>query len=85
MQGMYSAELFRDYVKLAEEQRNLLVLWTDETVFNKAWEFFKKFSEHRLSFTDATIYTFVKDLKIDEVLSLDQGFKKVGLTVKPRI
>lgn len=83
IQRFKTAQLFRNYIKLAEQQRNLLVLWTDETVFNKAWDYFKKFSEHKLSFTDATIYTFVKDLKIDEVLSLDQGFKKVGLTVKP--
>lgn len=84
IQRFKTAQLFRNYIKLAEQQRNLLVLWTDETVFNKAWDYFKKFSEHKLSFTDATIYAFIKDLKIDEVLSLDQGFKKVGLTVKPR-
>lgn len=85
IQRFKTAQLFRNYIKLAEQQRNLLVLWTDETIFNKAWVYFEKFSEHKLSFTDATIYTFVKDLKIDEVLSLDQGFKKVGLKVKPLI
>ena len=58
---------------------------SNEVFFNKAWNFFVKFSEHELSFTDATIYNFVKDLKIDEILTLDQGFKKIGLKVKPVI
>lgn len=84
-QGLKDTKDFRKYIKEAEAQRNLLVLFTDEVFFNKSWVYFEKFSEHKLSFTDATIYTFVKDLKIDEVLTLDQGFKKVGLTVKPGI
>lgn len=82
-QSIKDAKNFRKYIKEAERQRNLLVLFTDETIFNKSWNFFEKFSEHKLSFTDATIVTFVIDLKIDEVLTLDQGFKKVGLTIKP--
>lgn len=84
-QSLQDAKNFRKYVKEAEVQRNLLVLFTDEVIFNKAWFFFEKFSEHGLSFTDATIYTFVKDLKIDEILTLDQGFKKVGVAVKPNL
>mgnify|MGYP001576387733 CR=1 FL=1 len=82
-QSIKDAKNFKKYVKKAEIQKNLLVLWTDEVLFNKAWEYFEKFSEHKLSFTDATIYAFVKDLKIDEILTLDQGFKKVYLSVKP--
>ncbi|OGM23727.1 hypothetical protein A3D00_00805 [Candidatus Woesebacteria bacterium RIFCSPHIGHO2_02_FULL_38_9] len=77
----------RFYNKIIETQNtgNLTILWTDKRLFSEAWEWFEKFSEHKLSFTDATIYTFVKNLKIDEVLTLDQGFKKVGLVVKPDI
>ena len=84
-QSFFSAKVFKNKVRELENEKQLLVLWTDEVFFNKAWIYFEKFSEHMLSFTDATIYTFVKDLKIDEVLTLDKGFEKVGLTIKPKI
>ena len=84
-QGFIEAKKFRNYINKAEKQNNLLVLFTDEVLFNKSWVYFEKFSEHKLSFTDVTIYAFVKDLKIDEILSINQGFKKVGLKVKPRL
>jgi len=84
-QSFTSAKYLKRKACQAEKSNHLLILWTEEVRFQKAWSFFEKFKEHKLSFTDATIYTFVKDLKIDEVLTLDQGFKKVGLTVKPTI
>lgn len=84
-QSLRTAQLLGNKVEEAEKLNKLLILWTDETVFTKAWEYFVKFAEHELSFTDATIYAFAKDLRIDEILTLDQGFKKVGLTVQPQI
>lgn len=84
-QGLSSAKSLREKTSQAEKLNKLLILWTDETVFYQSWNRFVKFSEHQLSFTDATIYTFVKDLKINEIITLDQGFKKVGLTIKPKI
>jgi len=82
-QSIKDAKNFKEHIKIAQEQNNLTLLFTNQVTFYKAWEYFEKFSEHKLSFTDATIITFVKDLKINEVLTLDQGFKNIGLTVKP--
>ncbi|EKD62519.1 MAG: hypothetical protein ACD_52C00138G0002 [uncultured bacterium] len=84
-QSFASAKVLKNKVRKLEKEKQLLVLWTDEVFFNKAWEYFEKFSEHKLSFTDATIYTFAKDLKINEILTLDRGFEKVGLTVQPKL
>lgn len=84
-QSLKSARVLKNKFRELEKEKQLLVLWTDEVFFNKAWDYFEKFSEHQLSFTDATIYTFIKDLKIDEIITLDQGFKKVGVTVKPNL
>lgn len=83
--NLKEAKALRNKVKEAEDRGVLLVLWTDQVLFDKAWKNFVKFAEHRLSFTDALIVTIVKDLKLDEVLSLDGGFRKVGLTVKPAL
>lgn len=82
-QSFKSAKVFRNKVKTLEKERQLLILWTEEIRFNRSWEFFEKFREHKLSFTDATIVCYARDLKIDEILTLDRGFQKVGLTIKP--
>ena len=84
-QGIKTVKNFKARLSLAEKQNQLLVFWTDETLFARSWPVFQKFAEHKLSFTDVTIFTLVKDFKLDEVLTLDQGFKKVGLTVRPRL
>lgn len=85
VQSIYTANKFRIKVYEAEKHGNLLILWMDEVLFNKTWNIFEKFSEHKLSFTDATTVQMVQDLKIDEILTLDQGFKKIGLTTRPII
>lgn len=82
-QGLRSIKKFDQLIKKAEEQKQLLILWTDATLFKKAWGYFVKFHEHKLSFTDSLIVAMVKDFKINIVLSLDQGFKKVGFNVRP--
>ncbi len=82
-QSYHTAKTLKEKVKVLEKERQLLVLWTEEVFFNKAWVVFTKFAEHRLSFTDASIITYAQDLKIDEILTLDTDFKKVGLTTKP--
>lgn len=84
-QNFHFAQQLRKKVEEAERVQALLVLWTEETLFEKAWKVFEKYQEHGLSFTDATIATLVWDLKINEILTLDQGFTKVRLTVKPKI
>src|SRR3990167_693530 len=84
-QSFKSAKIFRDKIKALAKERQLLVLWTEEVRFDKSWALFEKFSEHKLSFTDVTIVSYVRDIKIDEILTLDKGFKKVGLTTKPTL
>lgn len=54
----------------------ITVLRIDETLFEKAFEAFLKFSEHRISFTDATSYVLYKNFALDEVFTLDDDFKK---------
>lgn len=56
----------------------IALLEIDGTVFKKATEVLLKFSEHRISFTDATTYVLYKELKLDEVFTLDSDFQKIG-------
>lgn len=57
----------------------LTVLEVDSQVFKKAQEIFLKFSDHKISFTDATSYVLYKDYVLDEIFTLDDDFKKIRI------
>ncbi len=75
--------------KLVQETQNLLrkqfiqLLTIDPILFRKAETYLIKFCEHKISFTDVIIYTTVKELKLDEVFTIDSDFKKIGLKTNP--
>jgi len=49
----------------------------DQMVFRKAQDVLIKFSEHKISFTDAATYVLYKDLALNEVFTLDDDFRKI--------
>lgn len=55
----------------------ITVLKVDEVLFEKAIEAFLKYSDHKISFTDATSYALLKNFELDEVFTLDNDFKKL--------
>ena len=63
------------------EKEEISVLDVDGVIFKKSIDVFLKFSEHKISFTDATTFTLFKDLVLDEIFTLDSDFKKIGLKV----
>jgi predicted nucleic acid-binding protein len=46
---------------------------------------FKKYADHRLSFTDATIAVYVQDLKLDTIVTLDRDFALAGFPTTPKL
>lgn len=79
--GIYGVRLCRQALLKAESQRFLTIEWIDKESVNQAWQYFDKFSEHQLSFTDATSYLLVKKYKLDAIFTFDSDFKEVGLSV----
>lgn len=75
--GSYGAKLAVNLIKEVITSNELTVLHVDEMVFNQAIEVFLKFSDHKISFTDATSYVLYKDLALDEIFTLDDDFKKI--------
>lgn len=59
------------------EKEELSVFDIDEAIFKKSQEALIKFSEHKLSFTDASSYVLYKDFGLDAVFTLDSDFKKI--------
>lgn len=66
-------------IKLQKDEK-LRVFQIEDGIFKDSEDTMIKFSEHNLSFTDASIYSLIKSFKLDEVFTLDKGFKKVGIT-----
>lgn len=58
-------------------------LWVDEEIQTEAFAIIKKFSEHKLSLTDATTIVLVRRFNIESVVTLDSDFIKVGMSVLP--
>lgn len=73
--GKLAINLIREIVTSDE----LTVLEVDSQIFKEAEDILLKFSDHKISFTDATSYVLYKDFSIDEIFTLDDDFKKMRL------
>lgn len=54
------------------------IIETNEETREKAWEFYKKFSDKKLSLTDCTSFAVMFLFKISEVFTFDKHFFQVG-------
>jgi len=77
------AQKFINLIKDGTKNNSLVQLWIDEEIQNEAFELIQKFSEHKLSLTDATSITLIKKFSIESVISLDADFTKVGIPTLP--
>lgn len=77
--GSHGAKVAIGLISKAILYNELTLLQVETNIFQKAQEVFLKFSEHKISFTDATTYILCKDFNLDEVFTLDRDFKKIGV------
>jgi len=56
------------------------LIWLDEKTKREAWEYFKRHSDKKYSFTDCTSFVLMKELKVTSYLSFDEHFKQAGFT-----
>ncbi len=59
------------------ERGELILIHIDEFYFKEAKIIFKKFAEHKISFTDASSYAIYQKLNMDEIFTLDADFKRL--------
>ena len=78
-----TAEKFINLIKDGTKTNNLVQFWVDEQIQNEAFELVQKFSEHKLSLTDATTIALIKKFSAESVISLDSDFIKVGIPTLP--
>ena len=77
--GSFGAKLAIDLIQEIVAHGELTVLEIDSHIFKKAQEIFLKFSDNKISFTDATSYVLYKDFALDEIFTLDSDFKKMRI------
>lgn len=59
------------------------VHYIDAAAQERALKVFKKFRDQRLSFTDCSTVSLVRDLGLDAVFAFDEDFSRVGLRTLP--
>lgn len=74
---------FIDYIQQSIKTNSITELWVDEQIQSEAFDLLGKFSDHKLSLTDATSVVFISRFNIESVISLDSDFIKIGLRVLP--
>ena len=62
-----------------ENDGEINVFYIDKLIAKKSRDILLKFSEHKISFTDATSFVLYKDFNLDEVFTLDDDFKKMRI------
>lgn len=76
-------ERFVNFITDGAKRGSILQLWVDEEIQGQAFELVQKFSEHRLSLTDATTVSLAKKFNIEAILTLDSDFTKIKAPVFP--
>ena len=65
---------------LVEQSAGIRVEWIGADRFGAAKTFFRKFSDHRYSFTDCTSFVVMRELRLTEALTTDRLFVEAGFS-----
>jgi hypothetical protein len=76
--NLNSAVEFKDYILEGVGKHLKILNWRFEDQTG-VWDVLQKYSDHKLSFTDATIVANVKTYRLNEVFTFDDHFRDIGL------
>ena len=54
------------------------VIWLDQEIKLRAWEYFLRHDDKGYSFTDCTSFVLMKEMRIRHYLSFDEHFRQAG-------
>ncbi len=74
-----AAYQFHHNINFAIKEEGIVVLEVDPAIRNSVWQELLRYSDHKLSFTDATIVANFKLYKLDEIFTFDRHFKDINL------
>lgn len=73
------AKKFHHWIKIGVDGHQLSILEVDPAVRERTWRELQKYSDHKLSFTDATIIANFKNYHLDEIFTFDKHFRDINL------
>jgi predicted nucleic acid-binding protein len=56
------------------------LIWLDQDVKLKAWEYFIAHADKGYSFTDCTSFILMKEMKLTQYLAFDKHFEQAGFS-----
>jgi predicted nucleic acid-binding protein len=59
------------------------LIWLDEELKRRAWEYFKLHADKGYSFTDCTSFVLMKEMKLSHYLAFDKHFEQAGFRLFP--
>ncbi|MBU1110000.1 PIN domain-containing protein [Patescibacteria group bacterium] len=77
--NLEAARVLRQKVIAGSNKGNLTLIEVNSMDRNQAWEILRKFSDHKLSFTDATIIANFEKYRMDIIFTFDRHFEAVKL------
>lgn len=70
-------------IEQLQESEELRILLNTSVHMNDILHTMIKFSEHTLSFTDASLVVCLMQYKLDMIFSLDSDFRNIGISIIP--
>jgi uncharacterized protein len=68
-------------LELIERSAALRVEWIGSLRFDASKIFYRRYSDHRYSFTDCTSFVVMQELRISDALTTDEHFAEAGFQV----
>jgi len=59
------------------------IVWLDESLKLKAWDYFKRHDDKTFSFTDCTSFVVMKELNVREYFAFDEDYRRAGFAPFP--
>lgn len=78
--GIREAIAFGEKVQAS---RQMKIVTVERALEKKAWEIFKRYSDHPFSYTDCTSFALMKQKKIREAFAFDGDFRIFGFLIVP--
>jgi predicted nucleic acid-binding protein len=76
---LYAALKLREKIQSSTDKNQLFNIKVDSMIRELAWQELKKYSDHKLSFADATIIAIFNRYNLSSIFSFDKHFKEINL------